>query len=805
MTLLALGISAAQAQSAVGPSTQAVGGQQTSASQPASPIEARIDGLLSRMSLEHKIAQLIQPDISTITPEDVRRYRFGSVLNGGNSGPGGDDKAPASAYLALADAFWAASTAPLDGGEPAIPLLWATDAVHGDNNIIGATLFPHNVALGAANDPALMHRIGEATATEIATTGLDWAFAPTLAVARDTRWGRSYESLSEEPAVVTRLGTPLVEGLQGKSGTAEFLDQHHVLATLKHFFGDGGTGGVDRGDTRGDLDTLIGVHAAAYRPAIAAGAQTVMASFSSINGEKMHGNQPLLTGLLRGEMHFDGLVVGDWNGHGLIPGCTNSDCPKALLAGLDIFMVPEDWRKLYESTLREARDGTIPMARIDEAVRRVLRVKLRYGLFDKPRPSGRELAGKWDLIGSADHRAIAREAVRKSLVLLKNDAVLPIRASANVLVAGKAADSVARQAGGWSISWQGGGGLTNADFPGATSIFAGIAEATREAGGHATLSVDGAFANKPDVAVVVFGEEPYAEYVGDRPDHALQDEEGLALLRKFKAAHVPTVAVLLSGRPLWVGRELAAADAFVAAWLPGSEGAGVADVLVGDANRNPRQDFTGRLSFHWPADCLDAGTPLVVAGGGGSYRQPPRLPALQQACGALRSNQQSSTVLFKRALGAGVAAFAKASSGQPEANLPGLVGLTPGGAVAASAFDLAAQEDGRQLVWSGPGEVDLRLSRPLPAKAGALTIEYAIDQPQRSAAPLGADCDGCRPVADLSTSLGKGWQTLRIPLHCFGRPQFPGLRLRASGATTIRLAAVLVDPTAPAKGCRTGH
>lgn len=801
MTLLALGISAAQAQIAVGPSSQTATDQQASAGRQGDAIEARIDSLLSRMSLEHKVAQLIQPDISTITPEDERRFRFGSILNGGNSGPGGNDKAPASAYLSLADAFWDASTAPLDGGEPAIPALWATDAVHGHNNIVGATLFPHNVGLGAANDPALMHRIGEATASEIAVTGLDWAFAPTLAVVRDTRWGRSYESMSEDPAVVARLAPELVEGLQGKAGTPEFLDQHHVIATLKHYFGDGGTGGVDRGDTRGDLTSLINIHAAAYRPAIAAGAQTVMASFSSINGEKMHANKALLTGLLRGDMHFDGLVVGDWNGHGLVPGCTNSDCPRALLAGLDIFMVPEDWRKLYETTLRQARDGTIPLVRIDEAVRRVLRVKLRYGLFDKPRPSSRELAGKWDLIGSSDHRVIAREAVRKSLVLLKNNAVLPIRASANVLVAGKAADSVSRQAGGWSISWQGGGGLTNSDFPGATSIYAGIAEATNAAGGHATLAVDGAFSTKPDVAVVVFGEEPYAEYVGDRADHALPDEEGLNLLRKFKAAHVPTVAVLLSGRPLWVSRELSLADAFVAAWLPGSEGVGVADVLIGDTNRIPRHDFSGRLPFHWPADCLDASTPLIAVGGGGTYRQAPYLPPLQQVCATLSSNQQALTVLFRRALGAGVSAFARSSSGQPETALPGLIGWTPRGDIAASAFDLAVQEDGRQLVWTGSGEVDLRLSRPLSAKAGELTIQYAIDQPQRSLVTISADCDGCRSLGDLSTGLGKGWQTIRIPLRCFGQPLFLGLRLRAAGATTIRLAAVLVDRPSNGASC----
>ena len=763
-------------------------------------IEARIDALLASMSVERKVGQLIQPDISAITPEDVRRYRFGSILNGGNSGPGGDDKAPASAYLALADAFWAASTAPQDDGEPAIPALWATDAVHGDNNIIGATLFPHNVGLGAADDPALMRRIGEVTASEIAVTGLDWAFAPTVAVARDTRWGRSYESFSEDPARVSRLGPPLVEGLQGKAGTPDFLDQRHVLATVKHFLGDGGTGGVDKGDTRGDLQDILRVHAAPYRPAIAAGAQTVMASFSSINGEKMHGNRALLTGLLRDDMGFDGLVVGDWNGHGFVPGCANTDCPAALLAGLDVFMVPDDWRGLYETTLREVRDHTIPMARLDEAVRRILRVKLRDGLFDKPRPSQRALAGNWSLIGSPAHREVAREAVRKSLVLLRNDGVLPIRGSARILVAGVAADSIPRQAGGWSISWQGGGDLTNADFPGATSIWAGIAGAARQAGGSATLSPDGSFTVRPDVAVVVFGERPYAEYVGDRPDHVLHDEEGLALLRRFRAAHVPTVAVLLSGRPLWVSREMALADAFVAAWLPGSEGEGVADLLVGDGRGQPRWDFTGRLPFHWPADCQDAGPPLIAVGGGGGYASPPRIPRLHPFCSAAASRGET-TPLFSRALGAGVTAVARADDGKGESPLPELVGATPGGLVSVSALDLAAQEDGRRLVWRAAGDVAFRFARPVRPGRDDFVITYAVDQAPAARITLGADCEACHAPLVLTAGREDGWRTLRAPLRCLSRGPIAGLRLRADGPATLRLVSMSISHVDHSKSC----
>ena len=766
----------------------------------ADPTDVRADAILARMSLERKVAQLIQPDISSITPDDVRKYRFGSILNGGNSGPGGNDKAPAPAWLALADSFWAASTAPQDDGQPAIPTLWATDAVHGHNNIAGATLFPHNIALGAANDPALMRRIGEATAAEIATTGIDWAFAPTIAVSRDTRWGRSYESFSEDPALVARLAVPMAEGLQGKPGTAAFLDQAHGIATIKHFFADGGTGGIDRGDTRGGMADILRIHAAPYRPAIAAGAQSVMASFSSINGEKMHGNKALLTGLLRDDMHFDGVVVGDWNGHATVPGCSNADCPRALMAGLDIFMVPEDWKGLYETTLREARDGTIPLARIDEAVRRVLRLKLRYGLFDKPRPAMRVLAGQWALLGSAEHRAAAREAVAKSLVLLKNNGVLPIRASAHILVAGKAADSVPMQSGGWSISWQGGGDLTNADFPGATSIYAGIALAARAGGGTAVLSPDGSFARRPDVAVVVFGEQPYAEFAGDRPDHALHDEEGLNLLRKFHAAHIPTVAVLLSGRPLWVGREIAEADGFVAAWLPGSEGEGLVDVLVGGAKGRPARDFTGRLPFHWPADCNDSAAPLLPLGAGGDYAHAPKLPPLTLSCAGSDSAGAGGTTLFQRALGLGVTAFAHSDRGA-EVMLPGFTGATSDSAVSVTSFDAKAQEDGRKITWSAPGEVTLRLDPTVDAAGQTLEMDYATDPAHAGAVHIDLEAGAHGVPAVLPPAPDQTGGHLALPLRCLGGPRIAALRFRAEVATFLRVTSLTTRPARAGEPC----
>jgi beta-glucosidase len=371
-------------------------------------MDKRAREILAGMSLDRKIAQLVMPDISTITPEDVERYRFGVILNGGNSGPGGNDLASAEEWLKLADAFWDASSAPMSDGQIVIPALWATDALHGHNNVPGATVFPHNIGLGATRDPDLLKRIGEATAAEVAVTGIDWTFAPTLAVTTDIRWGRTYESFSSDPELVSELGGAVIEGLQGAPGSPDFLDQSRIIATAKHFFADGGTRGKDRGDAVGDMEELKRVHVSPYRQAFAAGVGSVMASFSSVNGQKMHASEEHLTGLLRGELGFKGPVVGDWNGHGELEGCTNADCPASLMAGLDVYMVPEDWKGLYETLLAQAKDGRIPLTRIDEAVLRVLRLKLAYGLFDKPRPSERQLAGDWLVRRSANRLCSSR-------------------------------------------------------------------------------------------------------------------------------------------------------------------------------------------------------------------------------------------------------------------------------------------------------------------------------------------------------------------------------------------------------------
>lgn len=566
-------------------------------------IESRIDDLLGQMTVEQKVGQVIQAEIQFVKPDEVRDYHLGSVLNGGGSFPGKDKRASAADWVALADAFYHASMDTSDGGM-AIPVIWGTDAMHGHSNVYGATLFPHNIGLGAARNPELIRKIGEITSQEVAVTGIPWTFAPTVAVARDDRWGRTYESYSEDPDIVRQYAGQMVKGIQGVAGSEDFLGSRRLLSTAKHFLGDGGTWeGQDQGDNQAAESDLVEIHAAGYLSALEAGVQTIMISFNSWQGVKMHGNPTLLTGALKERMGFDGLLVGDWDGHAQVEGCDSESCPAAINAGLDLFMAPEKWKGLWYNTLGQVRSGEIPMERLDDAVRRILRVKLRYGLFERGAPSTWPLSGRTELMGSDRHRAIARQAVRESLVLLKNNGqLLPLSPKAHVLVTGPGADDIGMQTGGWTLSWQGTGNK-NSDFPGATSIFAGIAQTVESAGGTAELSGDGSYEEKPDVAIVVWGESPYAEFQGDLRHIQFQpgNTADLDLLRRLKQAGIPVVSVFLSGRPLWVNPHLNSSDAFVAAWLPGSEGGGVADLLFRKADGALNHDFTGRLSYSWPA------------------------------------------------------------------------------------------------------------------------------------------------------------------------------------------------------------
>lgn len=764
-------------------------------------LEARVRTLLASMTVEEKVGQIVQGDLGSVTPEDVRKYRLGSVLAGGNSDPGGKYNSTGPEWLALADAFYDASMDTAGGGK-AIPVLLGIDAVHGHNNVVGATLFPHNIGLGAAHDPELLGRIARATATELRTTGFEWTFAPTVTVPRDDRWGRTYEGYSEDPALVSRYATAVVEGLQGRPGAPDFLDARHVLASSKHFIGDGGTfEGKDKGDTRVGEAELRDVHGAGHIAALKAGTQTVMASFSSWNGEKMHGNRSLLTDVLKQRLGFDGFVVGDWNGHGQVPGCSNDSCAAAINAGLDMFMAPDTWRAVYENTLAQVKAGAIPMARLDDAVTRILRVKMRLGLFEAGRPSQRALGGRFEQLGSAEHRALAREAVRKSLVLLKNEGgVLPLAPQSRVLVAGDGADDIGKQSGGWTLSWQG-TGTRREDFPGATSIWAGIRAATAAAGGQSELAVDGAWKHKPDVAIVVFGENPYAEFLGDVANLAYQPGKArdLAMIRKLRAEGIPVVSVFLSGRPLWVNREINASNAFVAAWLPGSEGAGVADVLFKAADGRIVHDFSGRLSFSWPATAtggpLNLGQadyrPQFAYGAGQSYAQPLATPTLPEASGLRHEDSEPGLYFAAGATAPGVEWRLAESEGDGVA-----VTTLPSGAlvrgIVLSAVDHQAQEDARRLRWSGaaPARAWLQLDAPQDltreSNAGAsLVFTLRLDAAPSGAVSVALGCGGaCQGRVDLRPTLEalpRGqWTTVGVPLACFEK----------AGADLTRVSAV---------------
>ena len=758
-------------------------------------LEARITALMARMNLEDKVGQLIQPDIGSMTPEDLRTFKVGSILAGGNSAPGNDDFAPAPEWLKYADRVWDAAMARSDG-RPAIPVIWGIDAVHGHNNIVGATLFPHNIGLGAARDPELLREIGAVTAAETQVTGIDWSFAPTLAVVQDDRWGRTYESFSEEPSVVASYAGPMIEGLQGMPGTPGFMGPDKVIATPKHFLGDGGTGGHDQGDTRVPEAVLRNVHGAGYPPAIAAGGQTVMASFSSWNGAKMHGNTSLLTGVLKGRFGFDGLIVSDWNAHAQLPGCTVEHCPAAVNAGVDMFMISGDWKALIRNTVADVRSGAISQSRLDDAVRRILRVKLRYGAMERGRPSSRPLAGHYELLGSAAHRAVARRAVRESLVLLKNENhLLPLKPGGRILVAGPGADSISQQSGGWTISWQG-TGLANDRFPHAESIWAGIRDAVAAAGGKPILSADGSFTEKPDAAIVVLGEMPYAEFAGDRPtlDYSPGDRSDLTLLKRLHAAHVPVVAVFLSGRPLWVNAELNASDAFVAAFLPGSEGGGVADVLLRRADGTVAHDFHGKLSFSWPKrpdqyvlNRRDAPyDPLFPFGYGLTYASAMHVGELDET--------RPAGLAVEAGPWFGRGRLATGWSVQTDA------------AVTVAKVDRRAQEDSRRFAWSGAASASAALipATPLDLTKEAngelsLVIDMRVDRaPDKpvALAVAGQASSADVPIAGLLRDAGADWTMVAIPLRCFTaaglRTVTVPLRITTAGTLTISVSDIHV-------------
>ncbi|MDR7335224.1 glycoside hydrolase family 3 protein [Roseateles asaccharophilus] len=590
-------------------------------------LEARVEAALKTLSLRQKVGQIVQPEIRAITPDQVREYAIGTVLNGGGGWPGNDRAATPAQWKALSEQFQAAALQ----ATPGIPLIWGTDAVHGHNNVRGATLFPHNIGLGATRNADLVRDIGRATARAVRASGLHWTFAPTLAVVQDVRWGRTYESFGSDPALIRKLGQAAVEGLQDG-----LKDGRGVLATAKHYIADGGTRrGIDQGVAQTTPTELAQVHGAGYLGALDAGVLTAMASFNSwtdtagyVEHGKMHGNKTLLTGVLKERLAFDGLIVSDWDGVGQVAGCRNEDCPAAINAGIDIVMVPFHWKAFHDNTVRAVEQGRIPMARLDDAVRRILRVKFSMAIASSVPATVEALQAP----------ELARRAVRESLVLLKHKpGLLPLKRTARVLVVGAAADSMAKQAGGWSVSWQA-RDASNADFPQGTTLLAALRQ--RLGAVQVTFDVDGSQHDPArfDAVVAVIGEAPYAEGEGDiriteNLRHSKRYPEDLAVLQKVAGRGAPVVTVLYSGRPLYVNDLANRSDALVAAWLPGTEGAGLVDVLVAPDDDKAWPGFTGRLSFPWPAGPCQFSTreakPWWPVGGGLSGKEkaePKKLP-----------------------------------------------------------------------------------------------------------------------------------------------------------------------------------
>ena len=735
-------------------------------------IEAQIDEILPKLTLEQKVGQVIQGDTGSLTPEDVKKYRLGSVLSGGNSAPGPLPYAETKSWLEMADKYYNASIDDEDV-EIAIPIIWGIDAVHGHANLKGSIIFPHNIGLGAMNNPDLIEQIASITAHELTVSGHDWTFAPTLAVPQDLRWGRSYEGFSENPDLVKSYGDRIVIGLQGEFGSENFMGDGRVISSAKHFLADGATeNGVDQGDALITEKELSKVHAAGYYSSIPAGVQTVMASFSSWQGRKLHGDKELLTDVLKGKMGFNGFVVGDWNGHGQVPGCINTDCPQSLNAGLDMYMAPDSWKGLYESTLQHVKDGTIAMERLDDAVRRILRVKLLSGIFQKGAPSTRANAGNENLLALPEHKNVARQAVRESLVLLKNNnQLLPIDPSKTILVVGDGASSISKASGGWTLSWQG-TGHSNDKFPNGESILEGIEKTVNDAGGKLIFSKDGDTSIKADVVIAVYGEDPYAEFQGDRENLAFTPNGfDTNKLSTYKENGIPIVSVFLSGRPMWANTEINNSDSFVAAWLPGSEGGGVSDMLF---KTDPSFDFTGRLSFTWPASAVvskNNNQELFKIGYGLSYTSINQIDFLSENSGLENSEIASTGEYFNK--GDVVAPWdIWLISGKLEkqiASFPSSVG-----GLIISKTDHMAQEDALRINWTKSDGDYFRISSVKPndltrQSNGAMKLAFNAKSftGSDSTLQIGQCDDSFNCDKTLEIKISDEWQEYLIPLSNF--------------------------------------
>jgi len=545
---------------------------------PKYPVETRVDDLLKRMTLEEKIGQMTQVDTSYLNPKsDITKYKLGSIICGGDSGPA--DALPDSWIKMINDFQKKALETRLK-----IPVLFGIDAIHGNAKVKGAVVFPHNIGIGCIKNPELAKKAAEITATEMSAVGMMWDFAPCIAVVQDERWGRTYEGFSENTEIVKQLSATYVTGLQGN----DLSKNNTVLACAKHYLGDGGTkDGIDRGDTQCDEATLRKLYLAPYIEAVNAGVESVMVSFSSWNGKKMHENKYMITDVLKGELGFKGLVVTDWAAHKELAGSTKDQIKTIINAGIDMVMVPDEYKEFYVTLLKLVKDEEVPISRIDDAVKRILRIKFMLGLFENPF-AREELKNK---IGSTEHRKIARQCVAGSTVLLKNkNNILPLKKNnIKIHVAGKNADNLGYQCGGWTLSWQG----LNGNITDGTTILDGIKEALADSSSNVSYSLNALGIKNADVCIVVLGETPYAEFKGDSKDLSLTDED-TAIIKQAHKKGIPVIVVLITGRPIIITKELDMIDALLVAWLPGTEGAGVSDIIFGDAKP------TGKLSYSWP-------------------------------------------------------------------------------------------------------------------------------------------------------------------------------------------------------------
>ena len=745
----------------------------------AQDIEERIAEMLNTMTLEEKVAQMFMVEIGSITPEEVNTYKVGAILNGGGSFPYKKKDHTVDDWVNLADEYFIASVSNSKGSN--IPIIWGTDAVHGHNNLKGATLFPHNIGLGATRNTKLIEEIGRVTAKQVLLTGLDLTFAPALSVPRDDRWGRTYEGFSEDPILVSEMGNAMMKGIQGDFD--QVLSEDNILATVKHFIGDGGTSrGVDKGNTIMDEETLISIHGSAYIDAIDNDAQVVMASFSSWNGVKMHGHKYLLTNVLKNRMGFDGFVLGDYNGHMEVPGCSVSSCAESINAGVDMFMVTDAWRDLYNNTIDQVVSGDISLDRVNDAVMRILRVKARAGVLDAEKPSKRTHSSNLEILGSDEHRSISRQAVRESLVLLKNNgSVLPIDRSSKILVLGKASKEIKYMTGGWSMTWQGNEN-ENIDFPGSTTILNAIEHALNGSDGRVMFSDDNDYSDfTPDVAILVIGEEPYAEYQGTLQNLLFNSsEDHLSWLRKLKEDGIPVVTVFLSGRPLWMNREINLSDAFIAAWLPGTEGSGITDLILENKNK---YDFTGKLSFSWPKQPDqsilnfddESYDPLFPIGYGLSYQNSKFIEELDEIFMITEDSGFNAPLLNGWPRNSLEITFGNQDQAS---DMKSKYSSLSDGSVSVEMINRFVQEDAYRILFSGSKNSFWKLSSTKKldwteeaSQSGVLSIDFRVLQSDKTKPLIFSSLcgDDCGSSLILDDSIVKNqWINIGIDISCMG-------------------------------------